>query len=168
MTALKEANVRWMMRRDMKDIVNIESLSFERPWCEEDFFKQLNRRNCIGMVCENNLDLVGFMIYELHADRLKILNFAVHPDHRRKGFGLVMMNRMMGKLSHELRRTIAVTVRETNLDFQLFLRELCFMAIKVHRGFYEDCDGYVFEYIHKIPVQDDHIDLGKSFSRKFA
>lgn len=151
-------NVRWMLQRDVKYIVNIENLSFEHPWCEEDFLEQLRCCNCIGMICENgSRDLVGFMIYELHTDKLKILNFAVHPDHRRKGVGLVMMNRIMGKLLNK-RRTIVVTVRETNLNFQLFLRELRFLATKVHKGFYEGCDGYEFEFFEhindKMPVQE--------------
>jgi ribosomal-protein-alanine N-acetyltransferase len=34
----------------------------------------MRQRNCIGMVAEDDAQLVGFMIYELHKTRLYILN----------------------------------------------------------------------------------------------
>ena len=49
-----EANVhiRWMIRRDMSEVLEIEKSSFEFPWSEEDFIRCLRQRNCIGMVAE--------------------------------------------------------------------------------------------------------------------
>ena len=43
-------HIRWMIRRDMPEILEIEKQSFEFPWCEEDFIRCLRQRNCIGMV----------------------------------------------------------------------------------------------------------------------
>ena len=45
-----EVHIRWMIRRDMPGVLEIEKLSFEYPWTEEDFIRCLRRRNCIGMV----------------------------------------------------------------------------------------------------------------------
>ena len=83
-------HIRWMIRRDMPEVLQIEGESFEFPWSEEDFLRCLQQRNCIGMVAEHEENVVGFMIYELHKSRLHLLNFAVsgrvlsaphwHPD----------------------------------------------------------------------------------------
>ena len=78
-------HIRWMIRRDMPEVLEIERASFEFPWFEEDFIRCLRQRNCIGMVAEHAERVVGFMIYELHKTRLHILNFAVAPDVRRRG-----------------------------------------------------------------------------------
>ncbi len=78
-------HIRWMIRRDMADVLEIENSSFEFPWFEEDFIRCLRQRNCIGMVAEYDEHIVGFMIYELHKSRLHILNFAVHPDFLKSG-----------------------------------------------------------------------------------
>jgi len=43
-------HIRWMIRRDMPEVLDIESGSFEFPWSEEDFIRCLRQRNCIGMV----------------------------------------------------------------------------------------------------------------------
>ena len=79
-SGLKEVcvHIRWMIRRDMPEVLDIENRSFEFAWTEEDFIRCLRQRNCIGMVAEHDERVVGFMIYELHKNRLHILNFAVH------------------------------------------------------------------------------------------
>ena len=78
-------HIRWMIRRDMPAVLRIENACFEFAWNEEDFIRCLRQRNCIGMVAEDDEGVVGFMIYELHKNRLHVLNFAVHPDQRRGG-----------------------------------------------------------------------------------
>jgi ribosomal-protein-alanine N-acetyltransferase len=141
-------HIRWMIRRDMPEVLAIESHSFEFPWSEDDFIRCLRQRNCIGMVAERDERVVGFMIYELHRNRLHILNFAVHPDFRRHGVGHQMATKLIGKLSPQRRSRILLEVRETNLDAQLFFRDLNFRAISVLRDFYDDTteDAYLMEY----------------------
>ena len=68
-------HIRWMIRRDMPEVLDIESESFEFPWSEDDFIRCLRQRNCIGMVAELDDQVVGFMIYELHKTRLHISEF---------------------------------------------------------------------------------------------
>src|SRR6516225_8667977 len=81
--AQTRAHIRWMIRRDMPEVLAIEHASFEFPSCEEEFLRVLRQRNCIGMVAELGERIVGFMIYELHKNRLNVLDFAVHPEFRR-------------------------------------------------------------------------------------
>src|SRR6476620_9204115 len=111
---------RWMVRRDMPEVLRAEQASFDYSWTEEDFLKCLRQRNCIGMVAEHEERVVGFMIYELHKSKLHVLNFAVHPDCRRQGIGQQMIAKLIGKLSSHRRTKITLTVRETNLVAQLF------------------------------------------------
>lgn len=141
-------HIRSMMRRDMPEILDIESASFEFPWSEEDFVRCLRQRNCIRMVAEHGDRVVGFMIYELHKTRLHILNFAVHPDFRGQRIGLRMVNKLVSKLSHQRRTRILLEVRERNLPTQMFFRSLKFRAISVLHDFYEDTveDAYLMEY----------------------
>lgn len=141
-------HIRWMIRRDMTSVLGIEASCFEYAWTEEDFIRCLRQRNCIGMVAEVDNQVVGFMIYELHKTRLHILNFAVDADHRRRGIGRSMLEKLLGKLSHERRNRIMLEVRETNLEAQLFFKTLGFRAISVLRDFYDDTieDAYLMQY----------------------
>lgn len=144
-------HIRWLIRRDMPEVIGIESNSFEFSWSEDDFIRCLRQRNCIGMVAEHNERVVGFMIYELHRNRLHVLNFAVHPDFRRRGVGGQMIRKLVGKLAPQRRNRIVLEVRETNLDAQLFFRSLGFRAISLLRDFYDDTteDAYLMQYRFK-------------------
>ena len=144
-------HIRWMIRRDMPEVLDIEASSFEFPWADEDFVRCLRQRNCIGMVAEYEDRVVGFMIYELHKTRIHVLNFAVAPGYRRRSVGSQMVAKLVGKLSSQRRSRIVLEVRETNLPAQLFFRENGFRAISVMRAYYEDTpeDAYLMQYRYR-------------------
>ena len=154
---LVRVHIRWMIRRDMPEVLQTEQESFEFAWTEEDFLRCLRQRNCIGMVAEQGERVVGFMIYELHKAKLHILNFAVHPSCRRGGIGNQMVSKLVSKLSSHRRTRITLEVRETNLAAQLFYRNQGFKAVKVLRSFYEDSgeDAFLMQYRLAEDVGDD-------------
>ena len=141
-------HIRWMIRRDMPSVLAIESSSFEFPWTEDEFIRCLRQRDCIGMVAERNEEVAGFMIYELHKTRIHVLSFAVHPEFRREGVGKAMIEKLISKLAYQRRNRIVLEVRETNLDAQLFFRQLGFRATGVLKGFYEDTpeDAFLMQF----------------------
>ena len=149
-------HIRWMIRRDMPEILAIESQSFEFPWSEEDFINCLRQRNCIGMVAEHDDHVVGFMIYELNKTRIQVLNFAVAEARRRRGVGTQMMAKLIGKLSSQRRCRITLEVRETNLPAQLFFRASGFRAVSVLREYYADTpeDAYLMQYRYRPETQE--------------
>ena len=141
-------HIRWMIRRDMAEVLEIERTSFDYAWSEDDFLRCLRQRNCIGMVAEHNDRVVGFMIYELHKAKLHVLNFAVSREHRRLGIGTQMAMKLVGKLSSHRRTKITLAVRESNLSAQQFFRSQAFNATKVLRSYYEDSgeDAYLMNF----------------------
>jgi len=157
-------HIRWMIRRDMPEVLQTEQQSFEFAWTEEDFLRCLRQRNCIGMVAEHGEKVVGFMIYELHKAKLHILNFAVHPGWRRQGVGAQMVAKLISKLSSHRRTRITLEVRETNLPAQLFFSRQNFRAVKVLRAYYEDSgeDAFLMQYRF---ADDTGEDLEESVNR---
>jgi ribosomal-protein-alanine N-acetyltransferase len=159
-------HIRWMIRRDMPEVLDIENEGFEFPWLEEDFIRCLRQRNCIGMVAEHEDRVVGFMIYELHKTRLHVLNFAVNDDYRRRGIGQQMVAKLISKLSLERRTRIVLEVRETNLAAQLFFRALGFRAVSVLRDYYDDTpeDAYLMQYRYR-PAHVEALDTVNRISK---
>jgi [ribosomal protein S18]-alanine N-acetyltransferase len=143
---------RWLVRRDMPEVMAIENASFADPWTEEEYLRQLRQRNCIGSVIERTEDskMVGVMIYELHQGRLELVNIAVHPHHRRQGVGTAMLNRLKEKLSQQARRSFDLKVGEQNLRAHLFFQACGMKATEVVRAPFRDSpnnqDGYRFVY----------------------
>ena len=149
-------HIRWLIRRDMPEVLAIEQSSFGFQWREEDFLACLRNRNCIGMVAEQDHEIVGFMIYELHKSKLRILNFAVATESRRRGVGRQMVARLFDKLSQQRRKEIVLDIRETNIDAQMFFQSQGFRAINVLRDYYDDTEegAYVFQYDLEPPKRE--------------
>jgi ribosomal-protein-alanine N-acetyltransferase len=158
--------IRWLIRRDMPEVLQIERLCFEFPWTDEDFMGCLRQRNCIGMVAEDEAGtIVAFMVYELHKSRLAILNFCVGVRWQRMGVGTQMVGKLIDKLHQQRRNEIVVETRERNLDAQMFFKAMGFRATHVVRDHYEDTDEdcYVFQY--RLPRErkrrgDDAVEVG--------
>lgn len=148
MTTKACLNMRWMVHRDMPEVLAIEQASFEFPWREEDFIRVLRQRNHIGMVVENRERIICMCVYALHHDYVELLTFAVHPKFHRCGMGRQMIARLIGRLSIKRRKHIILYVRETNLPAQLFLRAVGFRARAVLHGYFQDTgeDGYAMSY----------------------
>jgi len=143
-------NVRWMIRRDMPRVLEIENLCFEFPWTEETFIGHLRKRNAIAMVadCRRTQKSVGYVVYELHKHRLDVLNLAVEPARQRKGIGVAIVAKLKAKLHPARRMAIRMDLRESNLDGQLFLRRQGFRAVETLKELYwqTDEDAYRFEF----------------------
>jgi ribosomal-protein-alanine N-acetyltransferase len=144
-------HIRWMIRRDMTEVLEIENGSFARAWREEDFIECLRGHNCIGNVAEYQGRVIGFCIYELHKHYLEVLNFAVHLKARRRGVGRSMIDRLIDKLSSYRRTRLLLNVRETNLDAQLFFKACGLKAKVILQNEYDDTDedAYQFTYRYK-------------------
>lgn len=146
-----QVHIRWMIRRDMPEVVAITEEGFEFPWYEEDFLHCLRQRNCVGMVAKCDERIVGFMIYELNKTRIHVLNFAVALNYRRLGVGRQMISKLMGKLSSQRQTRVTLEVRERNLPAQLLFRANGFCAVSVLRNYYQDSpeDAYLMQFRYK-------------------
>lgn len=147
MTTRTHACLRWMINRDLPRILEIDESSFEYPWSEEEIIACVKQSNNIGMVAEVNEDVVGYMIYEMRKKEIEILVFAVHPKYRRSGIGGALIGRLICKLIGQ-RSKIVVAVQESNLQAQLFLRNMGFLCTHVEKDCYDECDedSYVMQY----------------------
>lgn len=145
-------NVRWMIRRDMPEVMAIEGNSFEFPWSEKEFLNLISTKNCIGMVAESTAtdslnQVVGYMVYELHKHSIQLANLAVAPNFHRRGVGTALLAKLRAKLSPLRRRKLQVDVRESNLNCHLWLRACGMRACSVLRRHFEETDESAYRFV---------------------
>ena len=133
-------SVRWMIRRDMLSVLEIEQGSFDTPWIEADVVNLLRQSNTIGMVAEHNENIVGFVVYSLFKYTIGIERLAVHPKVRLRGVGSQIVDRLASKIHHQRRNRITMLVDETNLGGLHFLKKLGFTAERLVRNPFDDRD----------------------------
>ncbi len=153
---ISKYHVRWLIRRDFVEVMDIERRSFPDPWKEEQFLECLRERNVIGMVAENLEMVVGYMIYSIHPRGFRIMTFAVHPEWRHAKVGTTMVEKLKEKLSSLRRNKLMAHLPERNLDAQLFFRAQGFECVRTERTFFDNGeDAYVMKYLHREPVGVD-------------
>lgn len=150
MSTATEVDIRWMVRRDMPQVMEIEREAFEFAWSDDEFLQCLKHRDCIGMVAEIDGRIAGFMLYGLHQTTLHLLNFAVSKSHRRQGIGSQMVAKLVSKLSQQRREAITTEVRERNLAAQMFFRSCGFVATEVIHGHYVDTDEDAYRFVFEL------------------
>jgi len=114
--------IRWLVRRDLEQVLEIEQLSFPYPWTEEEFIRVLRHKSVVGQCVEYEKQVVAYVIYELGNHCLEILNLAVHPSCWRRGFGSFLVDKLKSKLSKQKRPLLVAEVWERNVAAQLFFR----------------------------------------------
>ena len=150
MKTTRDIETRWMIRRDMLAVLDIEADSFEFPWTAGDLTCCLRQRHVIAKVVTIDERVAGFMIYESNKKRLHLLNIAVSRIFRRMGVATRMIEALVAKLSAKRRSRIVLEVRESNLAAQLFFRENGFRGVAVLREYYKETpeDAFVMERRH--------------------
>lgn len=146
MKAYTTVHTRIGIKADRPEMVRIERGSFEFPWNREDFDDTLKNSNIVTFVAEHN-EIVGYVIAEVYADYIQVLNLAVAPEHRQCGIGTQLLRRLVEKLTDK-RTRISAAIRETNLTAQQFFKAMEFRATKVVKGLYDNTeeDSYLMEY----------------------
>ena len=154
--------VRWMIRRDMPEVLNAELRSEEHAWTGEDVRQCLLERNNIGMVLEYGDAVIGFMIYTLQKRNLEILKFVLHPRWRGLGAEEWMASKLMSKLSTYKRPRMSIILRERDIAGQLYFQKKELALKQVHRGHFQDTgeDGYELEYcLPGAAAEDENSDV---------
>ncbi len=151
--------IRWMIRRDLPEIIDIYNSHFDDIWTEEDVLILLRQGNCIGMVVEYENKIIGFMLYELHKSKLRILSLVVHLEYQRQGIGSYMIQKLKDKLSQQRRKEIVLEVDETNLTALLFYKSLGFKANSILRNYYVNTGNDAYKMIYDIEKEKTEIPM---------
>jgi len=141
--------VRYIKSSDFFAVSDIENDNFSIPWKIKDFKIILKSKKNHGLVAEINDELVGYIVYHIEQDQLKIINMSVATSFRRNKVGSFLIQKLILELSksNPNRKKISLTVSDKNIFAHLFFKSLGFKAIGVTKSFFGlNHDGYDFVY----------------------
>jgi len=143
--------IRWMIVRDLTEVLKIEQDSSSDPWSEDEFTDALRSKSVVGIVAEDNRKIVGYAMYIKLDECLVLISFAVAASRRRQGIGTALFRWIVAKLPVERCDEIEARVPESDLAAQLFFKKMQMTAMQVVRSPVEhtDDDFYVFSYVHR-------------------
>lgn len=137
-TCLDNITIRAMGPADLEDILEIERLSFISPWTRGMFEDTICSPIARNLVLEKDNKIIGYIMLYSVEDEVHIMNIAIDPVHRRKGFGIYLVNRVIEDCARDGGTEFFLEVREGNRAAQDLYRTLGFSVIGRRKGYYRE------------------------------
>lgn len=113
---MHEIVIRRMQTNDIRDIMEIENMSFTTPWSELSFLNEIYNTNSILKVAVVENNVVGYICTRYVSDEGHLLNLAVHHDFRRRGIATTLLDTVEKELKEKGCRVLYLEVRVSNTD----------------------------------------------------
>ena len=135
-----KVEIRRLELRDLNAIERIERDSYPTPWSRSMFAGELAKPSsiCLGAYDADTEELVGYLIISRYVDAWHIMNVAVDPDHRGRGVGTMLLDRLFELTADDARRGYTLEVRVSNATAIRLYERLGFRSRGIRRGYYTD------------------------------
>jgi ribosomal-protein-alanine N-acetyltransferase len=124
-------------REDVASFVAIDRTS-PKPWPARAFEQELENTPETLFALRHEDKAIGFAVIRFHPPEMDIVNLAVAPEQRRRGFGRILLGRLIEKARRQGVRRIFLEVREGNLEAVGLYQGLGFEDTQRRKNFYLD------------------------------
>jgi ribosomal-protein-alanine N-acetyltransferase len=122
----------------LEQILEIEILSFSSPWSRYAFLEEIeNPISHLWGVTENKV-LSGNLCFWMFDREIQLVNLAVHPEKRNKGFGHYLLTKMIEECISKGVPNIWLEVRRSNLTAKRLYEKQGFEAAGCRPRYYKD------------------------------
>ena len=135
-----------MTEHDLLEVVEIEELSGLSRWGWAAYYAELQGGNRELMLVAKPLDLrrlddpqiAGYIVAREMAGELHINNVAVREQYRRRGYGALLLRRVLDEARKKSATAAFLEVRSGNSAAQALYRRCGFKAIAKRSNYYSD------------------------------
>lgn len=132
--------VRRMTRHDLEAVLAIEKEVFTLPWTPGMFEREIIMPISRFYVLLAGDELAGYAGFWKVMGEAHILNFAIAPAHRRKGYGRRLLAALLDAARAETMRRAVLEVRASNAAALTLYGACGFRRLGVRPGYYPDND----------------------------
>ena len=118
-------------------VAELEKLCFADPWSEKSIASELNNPLALWLVAVEDGSLCGYIGSQSVMGESDMMNVAVHPDHRRKGVGEMLVLALCEELSKE-NASLALEVRASNAPAIALYEKLGFDQVGLRKNYYRN------------------------------
>ncbi len=149
---MAEVTLRPLKPSDLDRVMEMERLCFSLPWSREEMQSELDNPVARYYALEEDGVLVAYAGVWLAVFEGHITNVAVHPDHRKKGYGLRICEHLMRQALDLGAQYFLLEVRQGNLAAQQLYRKLGFKRAGIQEGYYTDTGEDAYIYVCMRPI----------------
>lgn len=89
-------------------------------------------------IYEEKHTIIGFITFDILVDRSEIIDFIVHINHRKKGIGSLLIEKMVEISKQNNCKSISLEVKSTNKPAILFYKKNGFNVVSTRKRYYEN------------------------------
>ena len=119
-------------------IAALEKLCFSDPWSENSIASELNNPLSLWLVAMDGEAVVGYIGSQSVMGESDMMNVAVHPDHRRKGYAEALVLALIEELKKQGNTSLALEVRASNEPAKALYEKLGFSLVGRRPNYYRN------------------------------
>ncbi len=127
-----------MSADDLDQVAAIENDLFRDPWPRRAFASDLDAANAYPIVMRLNGKVIGYASLYLAADELQIGNLAVDSQYQQRGYGSLLMRRIIELAHSHGIRQIYLEVRDSNEAARRLYLKFGFRVLGRRRLYYHN------------------------------
>jgi len=134
-----EIIVRPMTVEDLDGVMSVEFDSFLTPWSRTAFEEELTQNRLARyIVAEEDGSIVGYAGTWLVINEAHVTNVAVSGQHRRKGIGRFLMEKLMELARDSGMDSMTLEVRVTNAAARHLYQQMGFVESGIRKNYYSE------------------------------
>jgi ribosomal-protein-alanine N-acetyltransferase len=127
---------RRMEPADLEQVLKIENVSFPAPWTRTMFLEEMSNRSARLVVFITGNRIAGYLCFWEVLDEAHLMNIAVHPDWRGRGYGKYIMDRLEAICLKDRLKRIILDVGRRNLPARNLYRKCGFSSVGFRKNYY--------------------------------
>ena len=124
----------------LNSCIELDQKSLKGLWTKSQWEEELTdpKRISIGVIDQETKTLLGLCSAWLVIDELHLTAIAVHPIHKRKGLGKILMSELIKRSNSLLTNHIHLEVKKTNEPAKALYKSMGFKIVGNRPNFYKD------------------------------
>ena len=131
-------------KKDLNDIYELGKIispNFKNNYAEDSLFNDYTKI----LIYKNNVEIIGFIHFEIMYETINILNIVVKPSERRKNIGTLLLDNMLSELNNKGVEHILLEVNSKNIAAINLYKKFNFEIINTRKKYYNGEDAYIME-----------------------
>lgn len=146
--------IREMTIADVRAVAEVEHDVFTTAWSPEMFAQEMeNPLTTYLLVCIDD-EVIGFGGFWLVLDEAQVTNIAIKQDWQSRGYGRVLVTKMMQAAQKKGAVIISLEVRPSNKVARILYETLGFSEVGIRPGYYQDNGENAILMMAELGVKD--------------
>lgn len=127
-----------MQQEHTEQVAELEKLCFQTPWSLRSVISELSNPLALWIVAVDGDVVAGYIGSQTVMDESDMMNLAVHPDYRRRGIGLRLVEELIHSLKKQGVKALTLEVRVSNDQAIALYQKLGFTQVGRRPNYYSN------------------------------